>query len=32
VVVAAVVENGGYGGRAAGPITMRVLRQALRGR
>jgi len=31
VAVAALVENGGAGGRAAGPITMAVLRQALRG-
>ena len=29
VAVAAVVENGGYGGRAAGPIAIQVLRQAL---
>ncbi|MBI2301509.1 MAG: penicillin-binding protein 2 [Armatimonadetes bacterium] len=29
VAVAAVVENGGYGGRVAGPAAMRVLRVAL---
>lgn len=29
VAVAVVVENGGYGGRAAGPVAMAVLRRAL---
>lgn len=30
LVVAVVVENGGYGGRAAGPVAMKVLRAGLR--
>lgn len=32
VAVAALVENGGAGGRAAGPLAMDVMRQALRSR
>ncbi|MCC7491110.1 MAG: hypothetical protein IT204_02120 [Fimbriimonadaceae bacterium] len=30
VAVAVVIEHGGYGGRAAGPVAMAVLRRALR--
>lgn len=29
VAVAVVIENGGYGGRAAGPVAVKVLREAL---